>query len=240
MPASSGDCASKITEGVAWSRALRLPLRLPPRMLPCRLRAGIAVVALHAAILTLALSGPASHTRPVSSTQNIALIMTLPQPRVAEPLAQVEAPSLRWQPSAPPLPPPLAPVTLPPDAGQTSAAPQAAAPRTTDAPVRTFAPAAATGQPQREADVAASYAQRLWVHIRAHRPKGLQLQGTAEIGFRIDRRGSLVWARLARSSGIALLDRLALRAVREASPLPAPPQELPDARLEFTAPINFL
>jgi len=66
------------------------------------------------------------------------------------------------------------------------------------------------------------------------------MQGTAEIGFRIDREGCLLWTRLTRSSGIVLLDRLALRAVREASPFPAPPQELPDARLEFTAPVNFL
>ncbi|MBS0612931.1 MAG: TonB family protein [Proteobacteria bacterium] len=112
-------------------------------------------------------------------------------------------------------------------------------PLVVDALART-APAAAAERPPGVEDIAAAYAQHLWNHIRAHRPAGLQLQGTAEVAFRVDRKGCLSWARLIRSSGVTLLDRLALRTVREASPFPAPPPQLPDARLEFTAPVNFL
>ena len=233
MSASVDDPALRLAEGAAW----RLPLRLPTR----RLWAGLATVALHVAVMALVLSDPVSYTRHAAGAQNIALIMPLPAQQVPERLVPVDAASLQWRSSVRPLPPPLEPVSLSQDAERESpvAAPSAAAPLVAEARAQP-APVVAAERPQGEDDIAAAYAQRLWTHIRAHRPAGLQLQGTAEVAFRVDRKGSLVWARLIRSSGVALLDRLALRTVREASPFPAPPQQLSDARLEFTAPVNFL
>jgi len=233
MSASVDDPALRLARSAAW----RLPLHLPPR----RLWAGLATLALHVAVMALALSDSGSHIRHIAGPQSIALIMPLPAQQASERLVPVEAASLQWRPSARPLPPPLAPLSLSQDGERESpvAAPSAAVSLVADAPARAV-PVSVSEQAQDVDGIAAAYAQRLWSHIRAHRPTGIQLQGTAEVAFRIDRKGCLLWVRLTRSSGVALLDRLALRTVREASPFPAPPQQLPDARLEFTAPVNFL
>jgi protein TonB len=189
--------------------------------------------------MAIALSGSAFQTRFDSIAPGFVLVTPLPQ-QVAAPWVPVDAASLQWRPTARPMLPPLEPQALVAGAERKSATPSAASQPGTEAILSAAVLSSVAEQPQGADAVAISYAQQLWAHIRAHRPRGLQMQGTAEIGFRIDREGCLLWTRLTRSSGIVLLDRLALRAVREASPFPAPPQELPDARLEFTAPVNFL
>lgn len=226
---------SELAQTVVRRLPSRLPLRLPPR----RLWAGLATVALHVAVMATALSGSAFQTRLDSIAPGVVLVTPLPQ-QVAEPWVPVEAASLQWRPTARSMPPPLEPLALVPDAEHESATPSAASPPGTEAILPAAVLSSAAEQTQGANAVAISYAQQLWAHIRSHRPMGIQLQGTAVIGFRIDRKGSLLWVRLTHSSGVALLDRLALRAVREASPFPLPPQELPDAQLEFTAPVNFL
>lgn len=85
----------------------------------------------------------------------------------------------------------------------------------------------------------ADYQKILWERIAAHRPRGLHMVGTARIRFRLDRKGDLLSAEVARSSGLLLLDRAALRTVRQASPFPAPAREIDDGALDFEVPIEF-
>lgn len=88
-------------------------------------------------------------------------------------------------------------------------------------------------------DASAAYAMLLWQRINANRPRGNLLQGQAVVSFRLDRNGGLLAITIARSSGVATLDRLALRAVRASAPFPLPPDELNDAQLDFAVPVNF-
>jgi len=88
-------------------------------------------------------------------------------------------------------------------------------------------------------DLLADYKLQLWRHIDAHRPRGVQGRGTALIGFRVASDGTLLSSQIARSSGNMLLDRIALRAVRQAEPLPWPPESLLPDQLTFVIPLNF-
>ena len=65
-------------------------------------------------------------------------------------------------------------------------------------------------------------------------------QGVVNIAFTIDRKGALLDARIAKSSGSARLDAEALSMVRRAQPLPAPPPETADSQLSQVAPIRFV
>lgn len=102
-------------------------------------------------------------------------------------------------------------------------------------------PAAIEAAPQQAPDdkVRALYAQRLWRHIAARRPSGTHIPGTAIVTFTMTFDGSLQALSLTRSSGNAMLDRLALRTVRAAAPFPVPPPELQGADMEFSLPFGF-
>jgi protein TonB len=63
--------------------------------------------------------------------------------------------------------------------------------------------------------------------------------GTAIVRFRVGRSGGLESAALLRGSGVMMLDKLALRAVRQAAPFPPPPAEIGDDRLIFDVPVQF-
>lgn len=88
-------------------------------------------------------------------------------------------------------------------------------------------------------DLLAEYKLRLWRHIDAHRPRGVEGGGTTLIGFRVRLDGTLLLARIARSSGNMLLDRIALTAVRRADPMPRPPTSLTPDQLVFIIPLHF-
>lgn len=107
-----------------------------------------------------------------------------------------------------PAPPPPAPAARP------APAPAAAEPPT--APARGDEAAA----------LRARYARQLWQHIAARRPRGLNLPGVARIRFAVDATGQVSGVVIDRSSGTELLDRLALRTVARAAPMPAPPAAL--------------
>lgn len=110
-------------------------------------------------------------------------------------------------------------------------------------PVPAVAPAPVPAPPPapaaERADVAESYRQRLWQHVAARRPQGLHLEGETVVAFTLDRAGRLLSLDIERSSGNRLLDRLALRTLRAAAPLPAPPAELPDNALRFSLAFSF-
>lgn len=97
----------------------------------------------------------------------------------------------------------------------------------------------ATPQKASEDKIRVLYAQRLWRHIAARRPSGTHIPGTAIVTFAMTSDGSLKALSLMRSSGNAMLDRLALRTVRSAAPFPVPPPELQGADMEFSLPFGF-
>ncbi|MBT8155632.1 TonB C-terminal domain-containing protein [Epibacterium ulvae] len=67
-----------------------------------------------------------------------------------------------------------------------------------------------------------NYAGKVWRKIQRARPNS-SLKGTTVIAIAISDRGRLTSVSVARSSGSAQLDQLALRAARKAAPFPAPP-----------------
>jgi len=77
-----------------------------------------------------------------------------------------------------------------------------------------------TGLP---ASARAAYLQRLWQRIMACRPAGIGLAGRVTVAFTLDASGRLLAAAIARPSGMALIDRAGLLALRRAAPFPAPP-----------------
>lgn len=147
--------------------------------------------------------------------------------------------------SLPPKPAAAIPLAPPSDSGSALAAPLRDAPRsgpvaqtapspTPDAPPPLPAPSAAAAD-----DAFAAYRQAVWAKVHAQRPRGGGQVAVATVRFRLDGAGALLAADLARSSGDALLDRLALRAVRAASPFPPAPAGVGADRLVFTLPIRF-
>lgn len=84
-----------------------------------------------------------------------------------------------------------------------------------------------------------AYEQLLWRHIAASRPRGVSMKGRVLVRFALDRGGRVLASAVEGSSANLNLDRIALRTIRLASPMPAPPAALPDAALEFVVPIEF-
>jgi protein TonB len=84
-----------------------------------------------------------------------------------------------------------------------------------------------------------SYAARVRAKVARNKPSGRGHRGTARVSFGVSRSGGLSYARLARSSGSAALDRAALSAVRRAAPFGAPPAGTSSAQLRFSIPFYF-
>ncbi|OIQ95363.1 gram-negative bacterial tonB protein [mine drainage metagenome] len=133
-----------------------------------------------------------------------------------------------------PAPPPTTAIATP----ATPAAP--AAPVAATAPVAAVAaPAAAVRRGERDDARLRRYEQQLWAALLAHKPRGLPFQGTVLLAFTLSPAGALQEARVARSAGMAVLDRAALAALRAAAPLPPPPPGLTVAQRHFSIPFTF-
>lgn len=97
----------------------------------------------------------------------------------------------------------------------------------------------ASPPPRASSDAARIWSARIWRHIVARRPRGLRMAGVVILSFAVDRDGNIHDACVARSSGNAMLDRLALRGLGRAAPLPPPPDSVGDDALRFTIPFTF-
>nr|WP_237180711.1 TonB family protein [Roseomonas haemaphysalidis] len=159
-----------------------------------------------------------------------------PPPAPPPPPVQARAPS-----PPPPRPTPrreAPPVATPPVAAPPSEAPPA---QTTAAPAAS-APAAT---PRRvPAAPPAAYSQRIFgALVRAQRyptrARLARIEGTPYVTFSFRRDGTVVGARLERSSGNADLDKEVVDLVLRASPLPRPPDDYPGEVISMTAPVNF-
>lgn len=64
-------------------------------------------------------------------------------------------------------------------------------------------------------------------------------QGTAQVSFTLDRKGMVVNARVAQTSGSSALDAEAIALLKRAEPFPAPPASLPGEFVVVRQPIRF-
>jgi len=106
------------------------------------------------------------------------------------------------------------------------------------APLQNFAPV-----PSIKTDGKDSFEGRLLARLEQFRrypeeARRRQQQGVVHVRFQMNRKGSVLDASVARSSGIPSLDREALATVRRAQPLPAIPDDRPDM-LTISVPIEF-
>ncbi len=83
-----------------------------------------------------------------------------------------------------------------------------------------------------------SYASRVRARIAGNRPRSVG-RGRVVVSFGLTASGGLRYARIARSSGNAGVDRAAISAVRRSSPFPRPPKGASTGQLRFSIPFSF-
>jgi periplasmic protein TonB len=145
----------------------------------------------------------------------------------------VEAPPVKTATSTPAREKPAAAAQEPPKQATAQAGggpfarwkPMALAPA--DQPVAPSRPA--TARPS-----SGAYASQVWSRLARHKPRAGQ-RGSASVSFAIGEMGALRGAQIARSSGNARIDQLALQTVRGAAPFPAPPA----GAVSYTIRIHF-
>jgi protein TonB len=101
----------------------------------------------------------------------------------------------------------------------------------------TLAPAdkpAVLSKPPTARPSSGAYAGTVWSRLARHKPRAGQ-RGSASVAFTIGDMGMLRAVRIARSSGNARIDQLALATVRNAAPFPAPPS----GAVSYTIRIDF-
>ncbi|WP_372400451.1 energy transducer TonB [Azospirillum sp. HJ39] len=152
-----------------------------------------------------------------------------PDPPKPKPEVKKEAPKPK-----PEKPKPPRPVVQ-----QAQPAPAAAPP----APVAAPAPAAPAPSTAPSRAVP-SWQGRVLGHLERHKryPRSAQArrqEGVAQVRFTIDREGRVLSVQIDRSSGHSVLDEETVEMVRRASPLPAPPEEMAQERIELVVPVQF-
>ena len=93
---------------------------------------------------------------------------------------------------------------------------------------------AAPSKPATARPSSGAYASQVWSRLARHKPRAGQ-RGSASVSFTIGEMGALRGAQIARSSGNARIDQLALQTVRGAAPFPAPPT----GAVSYTIRIDF-
>ncbi len=84
-----------------------------------------------------------------------------------------------------------------------------------------------------------TYAAQICARVAANKPAGGGLRGTATVHFGLTTSGGLAFASVSRTSGVAMLDQLAVSAVRQSAPFPPPPAGATTAQLRFSIPFYF-
>lgn len=164
--------------------------------------------------------------------------MAEPQPepeiKTPEPPPQVKAEAVLPPPKVEPPKPVKKKVERKPPAPRTSA------PQSLHAAAAERAAAPTVGASASTAAAQASWRSALMVHLNSHKrfPPGGG-QGVVTVAFSINRSGGVTSARLVRSSGDALLDAEAVSMLRRASPVPAPPPDVPGNPISLTVPVRF-
>ncbi|ALP51874.1 hypothetical protein Tel_01255 [Candidatus Tenderia electrophaga] len=182
---------------------------------------------------------PVAETEPQiePEPQNVPEPLAEPEPLV-EPLVEPEP-----RPAAEPATP-AAEVTSAPAPSKTPAAARDPQPAPATEPSKTAQAAAPQQQGGGAVGLEADYFARLQAWLERHRqyPRRAQLrrqEGTALLYFVIERDGTVIDARIQRSSGHRLLDREVREMLERARPLPPLPAELAQAQLEVVVPVRF-
>lgn len=173
-------------------------------------------------------------------------LLELPELPPPPPLAEALLPPPRPIEEVPEPPPPK-PVEKPkpkPKASRKPAAPvTSAAPKSDAAPANTTA-APTAGASSSNSAAPATWRSRLVAHLNRHKrypseARARREEGTARLRFSIDRSGRVVGATLVGSAGSQSLDAEVLALISRASPVPAPPPEVPGGVITLTVPVNF-
>ncbi|MBS0533736.1 MAG: energy transducer TonB [Proteobacteria bacterium] len=106
---------------------------------------------------------------------------------------------------------------------------------------RTAAPAAGAN---RDSNALPNWKSRLFAQIERYKRYPAEARsrgdrGVVRLAFSVDRQGGVHNARVLGSSGSQLLDRETLAMIERAAPLPAPPDDLPGARIAIVVPISY-
>jgi periplasmic protein TonB len=70
-------------------------------------------------------------------------------------------------------------------------------------------------------------------------PSGEDGEGTASVSFSVDRNGRMLSRHLARSSGVAALDREVMEMIQRAQPFPSFPAAMAQSVVSLTVPVHF-
>jgi protein TonB len=177
------------------------------------------------------------------------------------PPPEPELPHLPTLPSAPPeiaLPQPVEkpPEQVPPETKvehqQQAATPQAASaasraaapPPIEDAKEAAKPAAPSTGVSERDRRIRAQWQGALSAHLVRHArfPEAVREHARDRqvlVRFQLDRRGNVITAEVAQSSGSDLLDAAAEAMIRRASPMPVPPEQVKSDALDLVVPVRF-
>jgi len=212
---------------------------------------------LHAGMLSIAVLRIASPPPPRPPAIAIDLAPLPPPPPPPAPVAEPPRPPAPKPVETKPTPKPPPPrQTVKPAPAPTPHVPEAApTPEAVEsAPVEPVAPAppppSAAPAPAPASSAArqsaiTSWQRALHQHLQSRKryPRAAQSrrqEGVAVIRFVLDREGTVLSARLERSSGTAMLDEEALDLIHRTQPLPPPPAEITGERIEVTIPIEYI
>jgi protein TonB len=84
-----------------------------------------------------------------------------------------------------------------------------------------------------------NYASRVRAKVSGHVPRSGAGKGSVVVSFGVSSSGGLSYARIAKSSGNAAIDRSVLAGVRASSPFPPPPAGASPAQLRFSVSFHF-
>jgi periplasmic protein TonB len=212
------------------------------RLLDLALRrggSGSLAILLHAVLIMLFLWLIADRTKPELQD---GLDIQLAQPVKAPPRSPDPKPAQEKTPK------PAAPqnVSHPPSPRKIVAAPQSTPPMQMPTQTESHAASAPSPAPRQPDDSALSdsWIARVLGRLESlkrypYRAKYDRQQGIVQLKLRIDRSGKVFSAAVAGSSGFPLLDQEALDLAARASPLPAPPDDVPGQSIELEVPIQF-
>lgn len=183
---------------------------------------------------------------PVVEPEPIPEVEPEPPPPVPAEVALPEPPKPKPKPEPPKPQPPK--VTPPKPQAQVKPAPTP--PQTTTAQAAPSAPSAAPSLSPAPAVAHNSAAVPTWRglvlgHLERYKryPRSAQMrrqQGVPHVRIVIDRSGRVVAARLEKSSGVESLDEETVALAERASPLPAPPPEMAQDRIELVVPVQYM
>lgn len=220
----------------------------------------VVVLAVHAASGAglLAWHAPAESPSAPPAAVMIDLAPLLPPPARPEPLPEPVAEPEPLTEVEPPEPEPEPVVALPPPKAKPKPpvrkqaeprppspqpVPQTAA-QWSEAPPASPAPSPAASAPAAPSGAVRSWQGEVLAHLARHKryPRAARMarqEGVAHVRFVIDRQGRVVSFHLEKSSGVASLDEETLALVERADPLPAPPADMGQARIELVAPVIY-